>query len=327
MSVYVEMFDEESYVKYKTYNCDKGVDVFWSNNGVAYDNTGSADDLVDKMIANVKESSREAYISKIDAYVSKIAVYSRHYHMGDKVIISKTNEPVILYKLHDDFLIQIIPDNLIEFMESDREIPSQIKKDVIGVWDASNDKMVDMLTYMYKYTQTTNDYIESLTDRLNEYDKWYSDDKEDRDDVKSTPQSNNKRIEKWKCDDTDASSDDDSTDEPLDSGGWDCVTPDDNIVSELEDESDSEEVVAPSNRKHEHRKIFRYFMSVMDKALFPHETQEFDEVSYDSDEPEYTGKYDFDDIVKPTIFDKTQYIISIAIMSYQLYALYYLITY
>ena len=327
MSVYVEMFDEESYVKYKTYNCDKGVDVFWSNNGVAYGNTGSADDLVDKMIANVKESSREAYISKIDAYVSKIAVYSRHYHMGDKVIISKTNEPVILYKLHDDFLIQIIPDNLIEFMESDREIPSQIKKDVIGVWDASNDKMVDMLTYMYKYTQTTNDYIESLTDRLNEYDKWYSDDKEDRDDVKSTPQSNNKRIEKWKCDDTDASSDDDSTDEPLDSGGWDCVTPDDNIVSELEDESDSEEVVAPSNRKHEHRKIFRYFMSVMDKALFPHETQEFDEVSYDSDEPEYTGKYDFDDIVKPTIFDKTQYIISIAIMSYQLYALYYLITY
>ena len=325
MSVHVEMFDEESYVKYKTYNCDKGVDVFWSNNGVAYDNTGSADDLVDKMIANMKESSREAYISKIDAYISKIATYSRHYHMGDKVIISNTNEPVILYKLHDDFLIQIIPDNLIEFMESDREIPSQIKKDVIGVWDASNDKMVDMLTYMYKYTQTTNDYIENLTDRLNEYDKWYSDDKEHRDDVKSTPQSNKKRIEKWKC--LDGSSDDDPTDEPLDSGGWDHDTSDDPSVSDLEDESDSEEVVAPPNRKHEHRKIFRCFVSLMDKALFPHETQELDEVSYDSDEPEYTGKYDFDDIVKPTIFDKTQYILSIAIMSYQLYALYYLITY
>lgn len=166
MSVYVEMFNEESYGKYKTYNCDKGVAVFWSNNGVAYGNTGSADDLVDKMIANMKGSSREAYISKI-------AAYSQHYHMGDKVIISSTNEPVILYKLHDDFLIQIIPDNFIEFMESDREVPSQIKKDVIGVWDASNDKMIDMLTYMYNYTQTTNDYIESLTDRLNEYDRWY----------------------------------------------------------------------------------------------------------------------------------------------------------
>ena len=113
MSLRIEMFDEESYVKYKTYNCDKGVDVFWSNNGVAYGNNVAADDLADKMIANMKESSREAYISKIDAYISKIAAYSRHYHMGDKVIISKTNEPVILYKLHDDFLIQIIPDNLI----------------------------------------------------------------------------------------------------------------------------------------------------------------------------------------------------------------------
>jgi hypothetical protein len=318
MSVHVEMFDEESYVKYKTYNCDKGVAVFWSNNGVAYGNNGSSDDLIDKMIANMKGSSREAYISKI-------AAYRQHYHMGDKVIISSTNEPVILYKLHDDFLIQIIPDNFIDFMESDREIPSQIKKDVIGVWDASNDKMVDMLTYIYKYTQTTNDYIESLTDRLNEYDKWYSDDKEDRDDVKSTPQSNNKRIEKWKC--LDGSSSDDPTDEPLDSGGWDHDTSDDPSVSELEDESDSEEVVAPPNRKHEHRKIFRCFVSLMDKALFPHETQELDEVSYDSDEPEYSGKYDFDDIVKPTIFDKTQYILSIAIMSYQLYALYYLITY
>ena len=317
MSVYVEMFDEESYVKYKTYNCDKGVDVFWSNNGVAYGNTGAADDLVDKMIANMKESSRESYISKI-------ASYSKHYHMGDKVIISKTNEPVILYKLHDDFLIQIIPDNFIEFMESDREIPSQIKKDVNGVWDASNDKMVDMLTYMYKYTQTTNDHIESLTGRLNEYDKWYSDDKEHRDDVKSTPQSNNKRIETWKC--LDGSSDDDSPDEPLDSCGWDHDTSDDQSVSDLEDESVSEEVVASPNRKDEHRKIFKCFVSLMDKALFPHETQEFDEVSYDSDEPEYTGKYDFDDIVKPTIFDKTQYILSIAIMSYQLYALYYLIT-
>ena len=326
MSVHVEMFDEESYVKYKTYNCDKGVDVFWSNNGVAYGNTGSADDLVDKMIANVKESSREAYISKIDAYVSKIAVYSRHYHMGDKVIISNTNEPVILYKLHDDFLIQIIPDNLIEFMESDREIPSQIKKDVIGVWDASNDKMVDMLTYMYKYTQTTNDYIENLTDRLNEYDKWYSDDKEHRDDVKSIPQSKKKRIETCKC--LDGSSSDDPTDEPVDSGEWDHDTSDDPSVSELDDdESDSEEVVASPNRKDEHRKIFRCFVSAMDKVLFPDEIDELDEVSYDSDEPEYSGKYDFDDIVKPTIFDKTQYILSIAIMSYQLYALYYLITY
>ena len=315
MSVHVEMFDEESYVKYKTYNCDKGVDVFWSNNGVAYGNTGSADDLANKMIANMKEPSRESYISKI-------ASYSKHYHMGDKVIISKTNEPVILYKLHDDFLIQIIPDNFIEFMESDREVPSQIKKDVIGVWDASNDKMIDMLTYMYKYTQTTNDYIESLTDRLNEYDKWYSDE-ERRDDVKT----NRKRIETWKCHDTDDSSSNDPIDEPVDNGGWDCDTPDDKSVSELEDESDSEEVDAPPNRKYEDRKIFRYFISVMDKALFPHETQEFDEVSYDSDEPEYSGKYDFDDIVKPTILDKTQYIISIAIMSYQLYALYYLITY
>jgi hypothetical protein len=325
MSVHVEMFDEESYVKYKTYNCDKGVDVFWSNNGVAYDNTGSADDLVDKMISNMKESSREAYISKIDAYISKIAAYSRHYHMGDKVIISNTNEPVILYKLHDDFLIQIIPDNLIEFMESDREIPSQIKKDVIGVWDASNDKMVDMLTYMYKYTQTTNDYIENLTDRLNEYDKWYSDDKEHRDDVKSIPQSKKKRIETCKC--LDGSSSDDPTDEPVDSGEWDHDTSDDPSVSELDDESDSEEVVASPNRKDEHRKIFRCFVSAMDKVLFPDEIDELDEVSYDSDEPEYSGKYDFDDIVKPTIFDKTQYILSIAIMSYQLYALYYLITY
>jgi len=320
MSVRVEMFDEESYLKYKTYNCDKGVDVFWSNNGVAYGNTGSADDVVDKMIANVKEHL-------LDAYISKIASYSKHYHMGDKVIISKTNEPVILYKLNDDFLIQIIPDNFIEFMESDREIPSQIKKDVIGVWDASNDKMIDMLTYMYKYTQTTNDYIENLTNRLNGYDKWYSVDEERLDDVKSTPQSNKKRIETCKCHDTDGSSSDDPIDEPVDNGGWDYVTPDDKSVSELEDESDSEEVVAPPNRTHEHRKIFRCFISVMDKALFPHETQEFDEVSYDSDEPEYSGKYDFDDIVKPTILDKTQYILSIAIMSYQLYALYYLITY
>jgi len=322
MSVRVEMFDEESYVKYKTYNCDKGVDVFWSNNGVAYGNTGSADDLANKMIANMKESSREAYISKIDAYISKIAAYSRHYHMGDKVIISNTNEPVILYMLHDDFLIQIIPDNLIEFMESDREIPSQIKKDVIGVWDASNDKMVDMLTYIYKYTQTTNDYIENLTDRLNEYDKWYSDDKEDQEGFKATSKS------KRKCYDTvGSSSDEDQSDESVDNGGWDHDTSDDKSVSELDDESDSEEVIRPPNHTGEPRKIFRAFVSAMDMVLFPDEIDEIDEVSYDSDEPEYSGKYDFDDIVKPTIFDKTQYILSIAIMSYQLYALYYLITY
>jgi hypothetical protein len=103
--------------------------------------------------------------------------------------------------------------------------------------------------------------------------------------------------------------------------------PDDKSVSELEDESDSEEVVAPPNRKDNHRKILKCFVSVMDKVLFADETQELDEMSYDSDEPEYSGKYDFDDIVKPTILDKTQYIISIAIMSYQLYALYYLVTY
>jgi hypothetical protein len=310
MSVRVEMFDKESYGKYKTYNCAKGVGVFWSNNGVAYGNTGSVDDLIDKMIANMKEPSRESYISKI-------ASYSKHYHMGDKVIISKTNEPVILYKLHDDFLIQIIPDDFIEFMDSEREVPSQIKKDVICVWDASNDKMVDMLTYMYNYTQTTNDYIESLTDRLNEYDRWYGHYEEHWDDVKSTPNTNGKRIEKRKCYDTDGSSsdEDDSPDEPVDN------------VSDLDDESDSEEVVPPPNRTDEDRKIFRAFVSAMDMVLFPDETQVLDEASYDSDEPEYNDKYNFDDIVNTSIFSKTQYIISIVIMSYQLYALYYLITY
>jgi hypothetical protein len=317
MSLRVEMFDEESYVKYKTYNCDKGVDVFWSNNGVAYGNTVAADDLADKMIANMKESSREAYISKIDAYISKIAAYSRHYHMGDKVIISNTNEPVILYKLHDDFLIQIIPDNLIEFMDSEREVPSQIKKDVICVWDASNDKMIDMLTYMYNYTQTTNDYIESLTDRLNEYDRWYDAGEADVTDVSVTPNTNGKRIEKRKCYDTDCSSSDgdEPPDEPVDN------------VSDLDDESDSEEVVPPPNRTDEDRKIVRAFVSAMDMVLFPDETQVLDEASYDSDEPEYNDKYNFDDIVNTSIFSKTQYIISIVIMSYQLYALYYLITY
>jgi hypothetical protein len=73
--------------------------------------------------------------------------------------------------------------------------------------------------------------------------------------------------------------------------------------------------------------MWRLSLSWTPSSSHPDETQELDEVSYDSDEPEYSGKYDFDDIVKPTIFKKIQYTVSIAIMSYQLYALYHLITY